>query len=321
MNRGKIILYDDKPSIEIRLDNDTIWLNQRQMAELFDKDSDTIGLHLKNIFTTKELDKKVTTEKYSVVQKEGDRKVRRTVSFYNLDAIISVGYRVNSKQGTQFRIWANTILKEYLVKGYAVNEKRLAQKEEEIEILRNGISILGRAIEEKSSYESNEWLRQFSQGLELLDDYDHESLDTKGLTKKEAIFPSLEEYQVLVRQMSTEFDSDIFGREKDKNFQSSLAQITKGFGTEDFYPSIEEKAATLLYLITKNHSFVDGNKRIAAACFLKFLNENNMLVSQNGKPIIGNDTLASLTLFIASSKPEEMQTVKRLVISVLNRNR
>ena len=303
------------------MDNDTIWLNQRQMAELFDKDSDTIGLHLKNIFTTKELDKKVTTEKYSVVQKEGDRKVRRTVLFYNLDAIISVGYRVNSKQGTQFRIWANTILKEYLVKGYAVNEKRLAQKEEEIEILRNGISILGRAIEEKSSYESNEWLRQFSQGLELLDDYDHESLDTKGLTKKEAIFPSLEEYQVLVRQMSTEFDSDIFGREKDKNFQSSLAQITKGFGTEDFYPTIEEKAATLLYLITKNHSFVDGNKRIAAACFLKFLNENNMLVSQNGKPIIGNDTLASLTLFIASSKPEEMQTVKRLVISVLNRNR
>jgi prophage maintenance system killer protein len=321
MNRGKIILYDDKPSIEIRLDNDTIWLNQRQMAELFDKDSDTIGLHLKNIFTTKELDKKVTTEKYSVVQKEGDRKVRRTVLFYNLDAIISVGYRVNSKQGTQFRIWANTILKEYLVKGYAVNEKRLAQKEEEIEILRNGISILGRAIEEKSSYESNEWLRQFSQGLELLDDYDHESLDTKGLTKKAAIFPSLEEYQVLVRQMSTEFDSDIFGREKDKNFQSSLAQITKGFGTEDFYPTIEEKAATLLYLITKNHSFVDGNKRIAAACFLKFLNENKMLVSQNGKPIIGNDSLASLTLFIASSKPEEMQTVKRLVISVLNRNR
>lgn len=180
---------------------------------------------------------------------------------------------------------------------------------------------MGRAIEEKSSYESNEWLRQFSQGLELLDDYDHESLDTKGLTKKEAIFPSLEEYQVLVRQMSTEFDSDIFGREKDKNFQSSLAQITKGFGTEDFHPTIEEKAATLLYLITKNHSFVDGNKRIAAACFLKFLNENNMLVSQNGKPIIGNDTLASLTLFIASSKPEEMQTVKRLVISVLNRNR
>tara|TARA_R110000764_G_scaffold13183_2_gene38071 strand:+ start:1353 stop:2318 length:966 start_codon:yes stop_codon:yes gene_type:complete len=319
MNRGEIILYDDRPSIEIRLDNDTIWLNQRQMAELFDKDTDTIGLHLKNIFATKELDKRATTEKYSVVQKEGNRHVKRKVLFYNLDAIISVGYRVNSKQGTQFRIWATRTLKEYLVRGYVVNENRLAQKEEEIQILRNGISILGRAIQEKSNYESNEWLRLFSQGLELLDDYDHESLDKRGLTKKEAIFPSIEEYQVLIQQMSTEFDSDVFGREKDKNFQSSLAQITKGFGTEDFYPTIEEKAATLLYLITKNHSFVDGNKRIAAACFLKFLNANSMLVFQNGKAIISNDTLASLTLFIASSKPEEMETVKRLVISVLNR--
>ncbi|MDE3744126.1 RhuM family protein [Maribacter polysaccharolyticus] len=319
MNRGEIILYDDKPSIEIRLDNDTIWLNQRQMAELFDKDTDTIGLHLKNIFATKELDKRATTEKYSVVQKEGNRHVKRKVLFYNLDAIISVGYRVNSKQGTQFRIWATRTLKEYLVRGYVVNENRLAQKEEEIQILRNGISILGRAMEEKSNHESNEWLRLFSQGLELLDDYDHESLDKRGLTKKEAIFPSIEEYQVLIQQMSTEFDSDVFGREKDKNFQSSLAQITKGFGTEDFYPTIEEKAATLLYLITKNHSFVDGNKRIAAACFLKFLSANSMLVSQNGKAIISNDTLASLTLFIASSKPEEMETVKRLVISVLNR--
>ncbi len=321
MNRGNIILYDDKPSIEIRLDNDTIWLNQRQMADLFDKDSDTIGLHLKNIFATKELDKKATTEKYSVVQKEGKRQVRRNVLFYNLDAIISVGYRVNSKRGTQFRIWANSILKEYLVKGYAVNEKRLAQKQEEIHILKNGISILGRVLEEKSKLENNEWLQQFAQGLELLDDYDHERLDIKGLTKREAIFPSMEEYQKLIRQMTTEFNSDVFGKEKDKNFQSSLSQITKGFATEDFYPTIEEKAATLLYLITKNHSFVDGNKRIAAACFLKFLRANSMLVSKLGKPIISSDTLASLTLFIASSKPEEMQTVKRLVISVLNRNK
>ena len=167
MERGNIILYDDKPNIEIRLDNDTIWLNQRQMADLFDKDSDTIGLHLKNIFATKELDKKATTEKYSVVQKEGKRRVRRNVLFYNLDAIISVGYRVNSKRGTQFRIWANSILKDYLVKGYAVNEKRLAQKEEEIQILKNGISILGRALEEKLFFQvwrniknlSDKWLQ------------------------------------------------------------------------------------------------------------------------------------------------------------------
>ena len=166
MNRGEIILYDDKPSIEIRLDNDTIWLNQKQMAELFDKDTDTIGLHLKNIFTTKELDKKATTEKYSVVQKEGNRHVKRKVLFYNLDAIISVGYRVNSKQGTQFRIWATRTLKEYLVKGYVFNENRLAQKEEEIQILRNGISILGRAMEEKSNHEFSRarYTEEMSQG-------------------------------------------------------------------------------------------------------------------------------------------------------------
>jgi hypothetical protein len=141
MNKGEIILYNDKPNVEVRLDNDTIWLNQKQMAELFEKDSDTIGLHLKNIFKTKELDKKATTEKYSVVQTEGNRQVNRNILFYNLDAIISVGYRVNSKQGTQFRIWANRVLKEYLIKGYAINEKRLAQKEQEVHILKDGIQI------------------------------------------------------------------------------------------------------------------------------------------------------------------------------------
>ncbi len=147
MDKGEIILYKDKPNVEIRLQGDTIWLNQKQMAELFDKDSDTIGLHLKNIFKTRELDKKATTEKYAVVQMEGNREVKRKVQFYNLDAIISVGYRVNSKRGTQFRIWANRVLKEYLVRGYVVNEKRLAQKEQEVQVLKNGIQILSRAIQ------------------------------------------------------------------------------------------------------------------------------------------------------------------------------
>ncbi len=319
MNKGEIILYKDKPNVEVRLDNDTIWLNQKQMSELFDKDSDTIGLHLKNIFKTKELDKKATTEKYSVVQTEGNRQVNRNILFYNLDAIISVGYRVNSKRGTQFRIWANRVLKEYLVKGYAVNEKRLAQKEQEVQILKNGIQILSRAIEEKTA--DNEWLAIFAKGLSLLDDYDHELLDSKGLTIKETHYPSQDDYQILINQMLAEFDSDVFGKEKDKSFQSSIAQIAKGFGEDDFYPTLEEKAAMLLYLVVKNHSFVDGNKRIAAACFLKFLQQNKMLFNTQNQPIISNDTLASLTLFIASSKPEEMETVKRLVISVLNRNK
>lgn len=317
-NKGEIIVYKDKPNVEVRLDNDTIWLNQKQMAELFDKDSDTIGLHLKNIFKTKELEKKATTEKYSVVQVEGNRRVNRSVLFYNLDAIISVGYRVNSKRGTQFRIWANTILKEYLVKGYAINENRLAQKEQEVQLLKNGIQILSRAIEEKIA--DNEWLTVFAEGLSLLDDYDNERLDAKGLSKKEAAYPSLDDYQKLIDEMLSEFDSEVFGKQKDKSFQSSVAQIGKGFGKDDFYPTLEEKAVMLLYLIVKNHSFVDGNKRIAAACFLKFLQQNNMLFNSQKQPIISNDTLASLTLFIASSKPEEMETVKRLVISVLNRN-
>ncbi|WP_233268466.1 virulence protein RhuM/Fic/DOC family protein [Cellulophaga sp. L1A9] len=322
MNKGEIILYNDKPNVEIRLENNTIWLNQKQMAELFDKDSDTIGLHLKNIYTTKELNKNATTEKYSVVQIEGKREVNRKVLFYNLDAIISVGYRVNSKRGTQFRIWANSILKDYLVQGYAINQKRLEQKEQkeqEVKVLKSGIQILSRAIEEKT--EDNEWLTVFAKGLSLLDDYDHEQLDAKGLTTTEASYPSLDDYQGIINQMLTEFDSDVFGKEKDKSFESSVAQIGKGFGADDFYPSLEEKATMLLYFVVKNHSFVDGNKRIAAACFLKFLQQNNMLFNSEQQPIISNYTLASLTLFIASSKPEEMQTVTRLVISVLNRNK
>ena len=243
----------------------------------------------------------------------------KPVMFYSLDVIISVGYRVKSQRGTQFRIWANRILKDYLVKGYTINEKRLAQKEQEVQILKNGIQILSRAIEEQTA--DNKWLGVFAKGLSLLDDYDHEQLDVNGLTKREADYPSLEDYQKLINQMLAEFDSDVFGKEKDNSFQSSVAQITKGFEASDFYPTLEEKAAMLLYLIVKNHSFVDGNKRIAAACFLKFLQQNRMLFNSQQHPIISNDTLASLTLFIASSKPKEMETVKRLVISVLNRNK
>lgn len=323
MNKGEIEIYKSETGAEIyvKLEQDTLWLSQRQMAELFEKDTDTIGLHLKNIYAEGELDEPATTEKYSVVQKEGNRNVRRKIQFYNLDAIISVGYRVNSKRGTQFRQWATQRLKDYLVKGYAINEKRLAQKQQEIRQLKTGIQILSRAMEEKATSEGHEWLQQFSIGLELLDDYDHERLDSKGLSKRKAKLPELSEYLELVEQMKAQFDSSVFGREKDKGFQSSVSQISKGFEDEDFYPTLEEKAATLLYLIIKNHSFVDGNKRIAAASFLLFLERNNMLRNREGDPVISNEALASLTLFVASSKPVEMETVKRLIISILNRNR
>ncbi|MBU2973273.1 virulence protein RhuM/Fic/DOC family protein [Zobellia sp. B3R18] len=322
---SQIVIYQDKDSgitIDVKLEGETIWLDQYQLEALFDTDRTSIGRHLRNIYSSNELDKEATSAKIAQVQQEGEREVKRTINVYNLDAILSVGYRVNSKKGTAFRKWANAILKDYLVKGYALNEKRLAQKEQEVKLLKDGIHILTRtvskAIEEKAS--DNIILETFAKGLSLLDDYDHEELDAKGLTTTEASYPSLDDYQEIINQMLTEFDSDVFGKEKDKSFQSSVAQIAKGFGDDDFYPSIEEKATMLLYFVVKNHSFVDGNKRIAAACFLKFLQQNNMLFNDQQEPIISNDTLASLTLFIASSKPDEMQTVTRLVISVLNRN-
>lgn len=326
MNReSQIAIYQDKESgitIDVKLDGDTIWLDQYQLETLFDTDRTSISRHLRNIYKSNELDKEATSAKIAQVQQEGDREVRRNITVYNLDAILSVGYRVNSIKGTAFRIWANRILKEYLVEGYAVNEKRLAQKEQEVQILKNGIQILSRslakAIEDQAS--DTHLLATFAKGLSLLDDYDHEQLDRKGLTLKNADYPTLADYQKLINQMMVEFDSAVFGKAKDKGFQSSIAQIEKGFGEADFYPSIEEKATMLLYFVVKNHSFVDGNKRIAAACFLKFLQQNKMLFNAQQQPLISNDTLASLTLFIASSKPEEMQTVTRLVISVLNRN-
>ncbi|WP_139423039.1 virulence protein RhuM/Fic/DOC family protein [Chryseobacterium mulctrae] len=307
---------DSGVSLEVQFEGDTVWLSQSQLSELFKQTKQNISLHINNCFKEGELD--VNSVVKDSLTTAADGKKYKT-KFYNLDVIISVGYRVKSKQGTQFRIWANKIVKEYLVKGYAVNEQRLAQKEHEVQLLKNGIQILSRAIEEKAN--ENEWLSVFSKGLQLLDDYDHEQLDSKGLTKKQALYPTKEDYQELINEMVVDFDSQVFGKEKDQNFQSSIAQIEKGFGENDFYPTLEEKATMLLYLVVKNHSFVDGNKRIAAACFLKFLQTNKMLYNAKNELIISNDTLASLTLFIASSKPDEMETVKRLVISVLNRNK
>ena len=322
---NEIIIYESSNNqieVNIQFEKETVWLNQEQLAILFERDRTVIGRHIRNIFKEQELDEKVVCANFAHTTKHGaieGKQQSKDVKYYNLDVIISVGYRVKSIQATKFRKWATQTLKEHLVKGYTINEKRLAQKEQEVQILKDGITILSRVIEEKTA--DNHWLSVFAKGLSLLDDYDHEELDAKGLTIKEANYPSIVDYQKLINQMLTEFDSDVFGKEKDKSFESSVAQIGKGFGTTDFYSSIEEKATMLLYFVVKNHSFVDGNKRIAAACFLKFLQQNEILFNSNHQPIISNDTLASLTLFIASSKPEEMQTVTRLVISVLNRNK
>ena len=312
---------DGQTQIKVKFDRDTVWLSQRRMAELFDKDSDTIGLHLKKIYEDNELQQESTTEYCSVVQQEGKRKVRRNIKFYNLDAIISVGYRVNSKRGILFRQWATKRLRDYLVQGYAINETRLAQKQQEVQQLKDGIRILSRAIEEKTGDTDLEWLKLYASGLRLLDDYDQERLDARGNTKTPVTYPCLEEYQAVIKQMRNDFGSSIFGREQGPGFKSAVEHIRQGFGDQDLYPSFEEKAATLLYLIVKNHAFVDGNKRIAAASFLLFLQKNNRLKSDRDILIVSNEALAGLTLFIAVSKPEEMKTVKRLIISILNRNR
>lgn len=310
---------DGATQVQVTFEEETVWLSQKMMAHLFDKDSDTIGLHLKNIFSEGELDETGTTEFFSVVQIEGTRQVKREIKYYNLDAIISVGYRVNSKRGTQFRQWATQRLKEYLVQGYAINEKRLAEKQMHLQTLKTGIRIVSRAIEEQAQNADNESLMLFAAGLEMLDDYDHEALDIKGKTMREAVLPSVAEYLEVVADMRSAFSSDVFAKPKDHSFESSVAQIGQSFGGQELYPSLEEKAATLLYLIVKNHSFVDGNKRIGAACFLYFLEQNNLLFNEHHQTIISNKALATLTLFVAASKAEEMETVRKLIISILNR--
>jgi len=315
---------DNRIELKVQFDENTVWLSQRQMAELFGRDRTVISRHISNIFKEKELNKEVVCAIFAHTTQHGAIKGKKQVSeteFYNLDVIISVGYRVKSQRGTQFRQWATQRLKDYLIQGYAINEKRLAQKQQEVEYLKTGIRILNRAMTEQTTDEEFEMLRVFAKGLSLLDDYDHKSLDRKGITQQETIYPTVEEYLKMIQIMYSEFESELFAKPKDKSFHSSVNQIKQCFGDIELYPTIEEKAANLLYFITKNHSFVDGNKRIAAACFLYFMEQNKALLKPDGTPIIDNATLAALTLFIATSKPEEAEIVKQLTISILNRNK
>ena len=321
---NKIEIYqsaNNNTEISVQFDKETVWLTQKQMSELFQTTPQNITIHLKNIFEEGELNEKSTCKDFLQVQMEGKRKISRKQKFYNLDTILSIGYRVKSKVATQFRQWATQRLKDYLVQGYAINEKRLAQKQQEVEYLKTGIRILNRAIEQQATEDDSQVLRVFAKGLALLDDYDHQTLQTKGESVRAAVYPSYNQYMQLIHTMYSEFASDVFAQPKDDSFHSSINQIAQSFGGVELYPSIEEKGANLLYLITKNHSFVDGNKRIAAACFLYFMELNNALYYTDGTPIISNEALAALTLFIATSKTEEVDIVKRLVISILNKNK
>lgn len=328
LQKGEIIIYtseDGSISLDTKLENDTIWLTQKQMAELFDVKTPAISKHLKNIFNTGELREDVvisileTTTKHGAIE---GKTQKSSTKFYNLDAIISVGYRVNSSRATQFRIWATNTLREYLTKGYVINEKMLKTQQNKIQTLQSTVNLLKRSLQNQISTVNEAQdianiMDNFAQGLDLLDDFDHKTLDTKGITQKEAVVISKEEYLSVINKMKSEFASDVFANPKDDSFDSSINQIYQTFGGQDCYPTLEEKAAMLLYLITKNHSFSDGNKRIAASCFLYFLNRNNLLY-KNNLPIIDNGTLFALTLLIAESKPEEMEIMKQIVVSVLN---
>ncbi len=321
--QNSIEIYQSKDKqtvVKVKFDKETVWLNRQQLASLFDRDVKTIGKHINNVFKEGELDKQATVANFATVQKEGNRSVERQIEYYNLDVIISVGYRVKSVRGTQFRIWATQRLKDYLVKGYAINEKRLKEKQQEVLYLKTGIQILSRAIEAKNENHDNKILNLFAKGLELLDDYDHKELDTKGNSEQKTIFPTYDDYLNFIKEMYSDFESDVFAKPKDDSFHSSINQIAQTFDGRELYPSLQEKAANLLYYIVKNHSFVDGNKRIAAACFLYFLDKNNALINKNRETIISNEALASLTLFIATSKPGEADIVKHFIMSILNRN-
>ena len=325
-NRGNIVIYqtkDGKTSIDVKLENETVWLNQAQMAELFQTDRTSIVKHVNNIYKSEELEKDSTCAKIAQVQMEGNRTIKRHIIYYNLDMIISVGYRVNSMRGTQFRIWANKILKDYLIKGYAINQQ---VKAVQLEDLKSTVRLLSNVIEHKQLTldEANGLLRvitDYTYGLDTLDKYDFQQLEVDSTTPTWEFRATYEEAMEAIHLLQEKFgSSDLFGNEKDQSFKSSINTIYQTFGGEELYPSIEEKAAMLFYLVVKNHSFSDGNKRIAAFLFLWFLEKNGILYKSDGSKLIGNNTLVALTLMIAESRTEEKDVMVKVVINLINKN-
>jgi prophage maintenance system killer protein len=318
-------IENGKTEIQVVVQSETVWLSQKQMAELFEKNSDTIGLHLRNIYKSGELLEKATTEKYSVVQKEGNRNVNRTIKLYNLDAIISTGYRVNSKRGIQFRIWANQVIKDYLINGYALNERRLNSQNEQLKTLKESVLILTKIVNQKklSSDESEGLLKiitDYAYALDILDQYDYQSLKISDTSDKELYKITYNEAVNNINRLRVIYSNGaLFGKEKDNSFNSSISTIYQTFDGKDLYPSIEEKAANLLYLVTKNHSFVDGNKRIAAFLFLLFLEKNNLLFTETGDKRIPDNALVALTLMIAVSNPYEKDTMIKVIVNLINK--
>ena len=327
MEQSKILIYqtdDGRTQIDVRLENDTVWLTQTQMANLFKSSRTNIIEHIQNIYYDGELNESSTCRKFRQVRQEGKRTVNREITMFNLDMIISVGYRVNSKRGVKFRQWANEVLKQYLVKGYAVNER---MRREQIAELRQLVSMLGRTIQNQpliSTDETNalfEVVTDYTYALDTLDNYDYQRLTISQTTQEERFHATYENAMEEILKLRNRFGgSTLFGNEKDDSFKSSIGQIYQTFGGEELYPSVEEKAAMLLYLVTKNHSFSDGNKRIAATLFLWFLNENRILYRPDGTKRLPDNTLVALTLMIAESRPEEKDIMVKVVVNLINQN-
>ena len=325
----KIIIYqtdDGQTQIDVRLENETVWLTANQMALLFDRDDKTIRKHISNAIK-EELSDTVVVAKFATTTPHGaidGKSQTHLVSYYNLDVIISVGYRVKSKRGVDFRRWANRVLKDYLVKGYAVNERI---HKEQIGELRQLVGMLGRTIQNQPLLSTDETnalfnvVTDYTYALDTLDSYDYQRLTVSDTTSEAAFHATYDNAMQAILSLKERFgESALFGNEKDDSFKSSIGQIYQTFDGVELYPSTEEKAAMLLYLVTKNHSFSDGNKRIAATLFLWFLNNNRILYREDGSKRIADNTLVALTLMIAESRPEEKDVMVKVVVNLINKN-
>ena len=317
---NQIVIYeteDGQTQIDVRLEGETVWLNTTQMGTLFEREESNVRRHVINVFKEGELGKENNVHFLHV------NGVKKPVPFYSLDVIISVGYRVKSKRGVEFRKWANKVLKQYLIKGYAVNER---MRHEQIGELRQLVSMLGRvhrneALNTQESEALFEVVTDYTYALDTLDDYDYQRLTIGNTTKEEPFHATYENAMKQIGRLKNKFGgSTLFGNEKDESFKSSIGQIYQTFGGQELYPSVEEKAAMLLYLVTKNHSFSDGNKRIAATLFLWFLNNNNVLYNPDHTKRIADNTLVALTLMIAESRTEEKDIMVKVVVNLINKN-
>jgi len=323
---NQIVIYQDengKSSVDVSLKDDTLWLDAHQMAILFNRERSVIVKHINNIYKTRELGKKSTCAKIAQVARDG--KMRQMI-IYNLDVIISVGYRVNSKQGTRFRIWATDILKQYLVRGFTLNEKKLKLERQKYRDLQESIKLLKSTVIAESltvnqARELVHVINDFSYALDLLDGYDHQTLEIRNTSEKEVTKITYEEAIEVVGILKERFNgSSLAGIEKDESFKSSINAIYQTFGGKELYPSIEEKAANLLYFIIKNHSFIDGNKRIAALIFILFLERNRVLYKPDGSRRMADNALAALTLMVAQSKPEEKDIMIKVIVNLINKD-